>query len=84
MEYVDYIKDYEDYDKFIDLLNHKKCYISYKNNFYKLKPYLKGFSRKYKVTAVHLTERTLDEYWYTDDLFGFIKDNFINLYIEKE
>lgn len=83
MEYVDYIKDYKDYDKFINLLNHKKCYISEKGEFYKLKPYLKGFSRTYKVTAVHLTERTLDEYWYTDDLFEFVKDNFVNFYIEE-
>lgn len=83
MIYVDYIKDYDDYDKFIDLLNHKKCYISYRNNFYKLKPYSRGFSRKYKVTAVHLTEKTLDEYWYTDDLFGFVKDAFVTLFIEE-
>ena len=82
MKYIDYIKDYEDYDKFIDLLNHKKCYISEKGEFFKLRPYKKGFSREYKVTAVHLTEK-YDEYWYTSDLFDFVKDDIVNLYIEE-
>lgn len=82
MIYVDYIKDYCDYKIFMSLLNHNKCYISEKGEFYKLKPYKKGFSREYKITAVHLTEN-FEEYWYTNDLFDFVKDKMVNLYIEK-
>lgn len=84
MMYIDLIgdKNQQDYNKFIELLETNKCYISQDTTFFEISDYY-DFPRDYKVSAVNLNDKYDVEFWYTMDLYDFVKSGLLYFYIER-
>ena len=83
MENITFGLSQEEYNRFIETLNTKECYIIEKKKMYKIKPYY-DFDSRYKITAVNIQDEDDYEYWYTDDLYDFVYEGYVLFFVEEK
>lgn len=72
-----------DYNKFIKILKDKEVFIKYKEEFYTIKK-INKFDIDYMVKTIPFDKNNNRiKTWYTIDLFDFIVEKYILLFIEE-